>query len=216
MLDDTRRGWKKEAKARCHEIVERTANGQMVSDEDAAFLHWLLDRHPCAADKIGVGVAGFTVEAIGMATRGFMLHRFDGSSTDFSYYKCITSPSEVGLARKAMRRAVVDQVIEFKRASAARGTLVCAVTGEILDWDSAHVDHAPPIFVTLADQWAEHVGGYTAIQLLPTEDGELGRCMADPEPWAAFHRDRAELRIVSRLTNLSLLQRGRRSARPSA
>lgn len=115
-----------------------------------------------------------------------------------------------------MRRAVADQVIDFKQASAARGTLVCAVTGEILDWDSAHGDHAPPIFVTLADQWAEHVGGYTAIQLLPTEDGELGPCMADPEPWAAFHRDRAELRIVSRLTNLSLLQRGRRSARPSA
>lgn len=80
MLDDMRRGWKKEAKARCHEIVERTADGHMVSDEDAAFLRWLLDRHPCAADKIGVGVAGFTVEAIGMATRGFMLHRFDGSS----------------------------------------------------------------------------------------------------------------------------------------
>jgi hypothetical protein len=64
---------------------------------------------------------------------------------------------------------------------------------------------APPIFVTLADKWAECVGGYTAIQLLPAEDGELGRCMADPEPWAAFHQARAKLRIVSRLTNLSLL-----------
>ena len=135
MLDETRRGWKKEAKAMCHEIVERTADGQLLSDEDAEFLHWLLDRHPRAAEKIGVGVAGFTVEAIGMATRGFMLHRFDGSSTDFSYYKFITSPSEVGLARKAMRRAVAAQVIEFKQAAAARGSLVCAATGEILDWD---------------------------------------------------------------------------------
>lgn len=46
MLDDTRRGWKKEAKARCHEIVARTADGQLVSDDDAAFLHWLIYRHP--------------------------------------------------------------------------------------------------------------------------------------------------------------------------
>lgn len=216
MLDDTRRGWKKEAKAKCHEIVERTANGQMVSDKDEAFLRSLLDRHPCAADKIGAGVAGLTVEAIGMGTRWFMLHRFNGTRTDFSYYKCITSPSEVGLARMAVRRAVAEQVIVFKQASAARGALVCAVTGEILDWDGAHVDHAPPTFVALADLWAEHAGGYNTIQLLPTADGELGRRMADPVPWAAFHRDRAKLRIVSRLTNLSLLQTGRRSARPSA
>jgi hypothetical protein len=52
MLGGTRRGWKKQAKARCHEIVERTADGQLVSDEDAAFLCWLLDRHPHAAEKI--------------------------------------------------------------------------------------------------------------------------------------------------------------------
>lgn len=109
-----------------------------------------------------------------------------------------------------MRRAVAAQVIEFKRAAAARGSLVCAVTGETLDWDGAHADHAPPIFVTLADEWAERVGGYTAIQLLPAKDGELGRRMVDPEPWVAFHQDRAKLRIVSKLTNLSFLQKGRR------
>lgn len=105
-----------------------------------------------------------------------------------------------------MRRAVADQVITFKRAAVAQGPLVCAVTGESLTWDGAHVDHAPPVFLTLADQWAALVGGYPAILLSPAKDGEIGRTLLDPEPWQAFHQEHAHLRMVSRLTNLSLLR----------
>ena len=105
-----------------------------------------------------------------------------------------------------MRRAVADQVIAFKRAAGAYGPLVCEVTGELLTWDGAHVDHAPPVFLTLADQWAALAGGYRAIHLSPAKDGEIGRTLADPGPWQAFHQEHAHLRIVSRLTNLSLLR----------
>jgi hypothetical protein len=145
MLDDTRRGWKKEAMARCHEIVARTEDNQRVTGEDdVGFLHWLLGRHPRASQKIGVGVVSFTVQPMERGTRGFVLHRHDGSSTDFSYYSCITPPNGVSLARKAMRRAVDQQISEFRKASAARGPFVCEVTGEALRWDDVHVDHAPP------------------------------------------------------------------------
>jgi hypothetical protein len=105
-----------------------------------------------------------------------------------------------------MRRAVADQIITFKRAAAAEGPLICAVTGDLLTWDGAHVDHAPPVFLTLADSWADRVGGYSAIHLSPAKDGEIGRSLVDPEAWQAFHRENASLRIVSRLTNLSLLR----------
>ena len=72
MFDDTQRGWKKQAKARCHEIVDRTPDSQSVTDEDFEFLLWLLDRHPRASEKIGYGVASFTVQPIAMGTRGFV------------------------------------------------------------------------------------------------------------------------------------------------
>jgi Protein of unknown function (DUF3223) len=206
VLDDTRRGWKKQAMARCHEIVDGTADNESVVGEDFEFLLWLLDRHPRASEKIGDGVASFTVQPIAMGTRGFIIHRVDGSSTDFSYYKCISMPNDAAQVRKAMRRAVADQVIEFKRIAVTQGPLVCAVTGELLTWDSAHVDHAPPVFLTLADQWAALMGGYPAIHLSPTKDGEIGRTLVDPKPWQAFHQEHACLRIVSRLTNLSLLR----------
>lgn len=90
-----------------------------------------------------------------MGTRGFVVHRVDGSSTDFSYYSCITPPDNTALVRKAMRRTVTDRITEFKRASAARAPLGCAVTGEALSWDGAHVDHASPVFIALVAQRVE-------------------------------------------------------------
>ncbi len=160
MLDDTRRGWKTKAKDRCREIIGTLENGESVRSDDAEFLLWLLDRHPRAAEKIGQGVAGFTVQSAVMGTRCFVVHRVDGSSTDFSFHSCITAPDSIALVRRAMRRAISDQTNEFKRASAARGPLVCAVTGQMLSWNDAHVDHAPPVFVVLADDWAARAGGY--------------------------------------------------------
>ena len=107
-----------------------------------------------------------------------------------------------------MRRAVADQITEFKRASAARAPLVCAVTREPLSWDGAHVDHAPPVFIALADEWASRAGGYAMIQLSQAMDGQIGRRLAqsDAESWKEFHQVNAHLRIVSRLANLSLLR----------
>ena len=209
MLDDTRRGWKTKARNRCREIIAATKNGELVTGDDAEFLLWLLDRHPRAAEKIGCGVAGFTVQDAGMGTRCFVVHRVNGSSTDFSFYSCITAPDSTVLVRKAMRRAVADQVTEYKQASAARGPLICAITGQVLSWDNAHVDHAPPIFVALADDWAKQVGGYLAIRLTLAADNQLGRTLTpgDADEWADFHRANAHLRIVSRLANLSLLRK---------
>jgi hypothetical protein len=211
VLDDTRRGWKTQAKSRCRMIIEAIADGQLVTGEDIEFLRWLLDRHPQAPEKIGQGVAGFSVQTTAMGTRCFFVHRVDGSSTDFSYHSCTTAPDHIALVRKAMRRAIADQIIEFKRASEAQAPLVCAVTGDMLSWDNAHVDHAPPVFIALADEWASRVGGYSAIKLPPAADKQIGRSLilADAELWANFHQQNAHLRIDSRLANLSLLRRGK-------
>lgn len=210
MLDDTRRGWKTKARDRCREIIGDLENGELVKGDDAEFLFWLLERHPRAAEKIGQGVASFSVQSAQMGTRCFVVHRVDGSSTDFSFYSCITAPDSTALVRRAMRRAIADQTNEFKRASAARGPLVCAVTSQKLSWDDAHVDHAPPVFVALADDWAARVGGYSAMQIVPAADGQLGRTLVEgaaADAWAEFHRANARLRIVSKVANLSLLRK---------
>lgn len=85
---------------------------------------------------------------------------------------------------------------------------MCAISGEVLSWDDAHVDHAPPVFITLADRWTLLAGGYPVITLTPTADGQIGRTLTatDAQSWADFHRANAHLRIVSSLANLSLLR----------
>jgi len=152
-------------------------------------------------DAIVVGEYERASAAPRSSTRRSQQHRL-------SYHSCTTAPDSTTLVPKAMRRAVADQVAQFKQASAARAPLACAVTGELLSWDNAHVDHAPLVFIALADEWATLAGGYSAIQLTAAADGQIGRTLAqdDAESWAAFHRTYARLRIVSRLTNLSLLR----------
>lgn len=207
--DDTKRGWQTRTIARCQQIIATTADGEIVTGEVAEFLAWLLGRHPRAAAKIGCGVAGFTVRRTGLRTRCFFVVRLDGTSTDFSFRSCISAPAPVTRVRAAMRRAVADQIIEFKHRAVTTGPLVCAITGVPLTWDRAHVDHAPPVFAALADEWAGLMGGYPAIQLMLPADGQAGRALSEPDAasWADFHQEHASLRIVSRLANLSLLRR---------
>jgi hypothetical protein len=80
--------------AHCRSIIGQ-GDGR-VPDEHAAFLFGLLDRHPGAAEKIGVGVDHFEIargaKQVGagwIATRGFYVVRVDGSRDDFSFMKCV-------------------------------------------------------------------------------------------------------------------------------
>jgi hypothetical protein len=57
---------------------------------DHAFLLELLNRHPRAAEKIGVGVKHFTVDRSTGGTQCFHITRVDDSGPDdFSFEKCL-------------------------------------------------------------------------------------------------------------------------------
>ena len=204
------RGWKKKATERCQAIVASTPPGQPVTGEDAEWLAWLVaERHPCATEKLGPGIHHFTTQVVmPFRTLGLVIYRVDGTVTDFSWRTCITPPDHKLMVRAAMRRAVESQITEFKTTAAATGRLRDAVTGETLTWDNVHVDHAPPVFVLIADAYAALFGGYTAIGLTPSQDGQIGRALTSThENWAIWHRAFARLRIVSEQTNMSLLRR---------
>jgi hypothetical protein len=73
------------------------------------------------------------------------------------------------------------------------------------------VHHDGDEFVTIADAFAEQVGGYDAIEVL-TGDGAIGRRLADERlssDWQDFHRKMAHLVVVSAHANLSALRRGK-------
>nr|MCU0649682.1 DCL family protein [Gemmatimonadaceae bacterium] len=84
-------GTQKSAMDEARRVRDRYADGQMVTGDDVDFLMDLLYLHSEAADKIGSGVAGFSVDRdhVYRTTRCFFVHRTDGSSTDFSFENCI-------------------------------------------------------------------------------------------------------------------------------
>jgi Protein of unknown function (DUF3223) len=56
---------------------------------DHEFLLDLLNKHPRAVEKIGVGVKHFTVEKNKGGTHGFYISRVDGTRDDFSIDNCL-------------------------------------------------------------------------------------------------------------------------------
>ena len=80
----------------------------------------------------------------------------------------------------------------------------CQVTGMPITAENSHVHHAPPMFDTIADSFAEHVGGYDLLAgRLKTGDNVYGSYMVEDDcrSWLTWHGQRAVLLLVHRSAN---------------
>jgi hypothetical protein len=80
---------KGEALSFFREMLYRYDLADRVSHEDATLLRLLLDRHPEASEKIGVGVDSFSVRTADFGTRCFWVNRIDGTTEKFSFKACV-------------------------------------------------------------------------------------------------------------------------------
>ncbi|WP_126976678.1 DCL family protein [Frigidibacter oleivorans] len=62
--------------------------GDKVTDSDAEILSELVAMHPEAEEKIGCGIASFSVRSADFGTRCFWVNRTDGSTIKFSFKAC--------------------------------------------------------------------------------------------------------------------------------
>lgn len=188
--------------------------GNVLTGKDFEFIYDLLQRHPKVDEKMGCGVKEFRIMKGLFDTRAFEIVRTDGTTTDFSYVKCISSKNELHDIRMACREAVRDDTLGFKQnyfdAEADVNMMVeCPLTGEKVAWEDAHVDHMPPdTFDSIFRQWLDkgeidpksvEIGGY--------EDGEMGKYFKDSdlkERFREFHNQCAKLRVTSAFGNLSV------------
>lgn len=196
-------------------ILNQTAIGATVFYEHRAFLEALFKRHPDYEQKVGSGIGGIRVVlAKPYKTRCFEIERFDGTRTDISYLECLKPSTVFDWFPAACRTAVVDQIQAFKDQAFSEGSLTyCAVTGEVVYRNDCHVDHAPPwTFDAIVESFLDH-SLYDLAQITFVDgDGNTESRFADQtiaDHFARFHAERADLRIVSKRANLSLLRRGR-------
>lgn len=184
-------------------IMRSVPVGEYIGAGGAEVFREVLDRHPRAAEKIGTGVRGFRPIKTRFNTVGIEVVRTDGTSIDFSFYKCLDGESSRTLAFSAFRNAVAATVIAFRDENFAG---VSEYSGAHLYLRDAHVDHAPPWqFRVIVAEWLKT---HDLPTTLPHPDG-VGRVLLEEEAeeFLAFHNERAVLRLVSKRENLSDLRR---------
>jgi hypothetical protein len=188
----------------------------LLDDDAVDLLMGVVAAHPQAAEKVGVGIAGFfAAKSPDFPSRCFYLIRTDGSETEFSWNEAITPTQPIFRLRMACRNAIEDQKTAFKNREWPRsesGTKVCAITGEWFDRASAHVDHQPPkTLARLVDDWLAAEGvSISDVMIDHTGDLRSVDTFADDcqrDSWRAFHTAHANLRVVSAAGNLRQVAR---------
>jgi hypothetical protein len=207
---------KKAAKEFFKEMLNRYNDYETVDETDAEYLHSLIERHPEAKGKIGSGIDKFYKATTDKGTSCFWLERKDSSTSDFSYISCVDAKSKSLYQEfaEACRAAVQPdlhqaKVEHFEKHGDSESKVPCDITGEMISWEEAHLDHKKPItfqvivrtFVTAYD-----------IEISPemlsmVQDAQFTTTFVDKElerKFKAYHHKISDLRVIKAKKNLSL------------
>lgn len=199
----------KEAESFIRKLRDRYEDDEPISLLDSIFLQGLLELHPEAEQKFGSGLQSFSVRRCDYGTRGFVIHRTDGTSTDFSFITCLRGADERRDRLNALRHAVDEQVYAFKRAAfEGKSVVPCAIRGTLTSFLDAHVDHVPPTtFRSLVDRWLLSSGfKLETLEISQPRDNQVSTELVNEQQlqsWREYHRQNARLRVVCSEANLS-------------
>jgi hypothetical protein len=211
----------KAAKEHFKAMLARHDLGSEIKGEDAEMLMRLIALHPHAKRKVGAGVEMLYTGCVPGKAKGFWLRRVDGSTTDFSYIRCVDGERRPwSQLLSACRQAVSADLLAAKGAYFDHhGDVECAVSGESLAFDQAQIDHKPPLtfevivaaFLAVLgerpDSWMLRgvVSGARVGKFITHGDDSTGELVLAKE-FAEYHHcvTRGMLRIVSKSVNAKL------------
>lgn len=192
---------KKELLSKLRGMLHAAALGVELDEPEHGFLLELVQRHPEAQKKIGPGIRAFRVTTSEYRNRCFEVIRVDGTTTDFSYMKCVTEPTAWSEFLKALRKSVERQIWEAKeKVFLWDEVIACPVSGEMMTREQAAVEYVEPdTFDWLAEEFSSTEKlDKNNLPLGPAPDG--GKVLVDPAleaRWQAFHERRAKFRILA-------------------
>lgn len=181
----------------------------LTADDVDWFVHLIEEMHPYASEKLARPVVGIKkYNRYGHQGDNLMLIYDDGSSLPFSWNKCCKgkASSDAVSIKTALRAAVQDQTSAVMDAAFwDRDTIVCPMSGELINRRQAHVDHAPPKFADLVSLWLIDMG--LELEQVPLADDPQGGAVLPHgdvrSSWSDFHKRHAVLRVVSARWNTS-------------
>jgi Protein of unknown function (DUF3223) len=186
-----------------------------VSEQDATDLLSLLERHPEASVKVGIGVDHFEVRVTEFKNNSFYIVRTNGTGTDFSFRTCVKSkaPTIKQDVLGAFRAVVIqDKIIArdvfFRANKAEDGLYVCAQSGKRIRPEEGHIDHLPPMtFEVIVETFLAGRGmRYEDVLITPNADNQTSPALTDTkltEAFRKYHGTVAKLDFVKASVNLS-------------
>ena len=215
----------KEAKEYFGNILKLSDIGRITDEELNQKLLDLLAHHPNKEVKIGVGVNHFyigevVVPGVMNRERSFCLYRKDGSTTDFSFRKCISgkNPTFKQIVERACRHAISPdmkkaKINHFNKYQDHTFRVECEETKKLIKIDQANIDHKPPrTFEVIVSFWIEKNNRDRNL-IKPTKDLQIGYQLTDEaaQDFREYHKAHSKhsLRIVHANENSKLSSKHR-------
>jgi hypothetical protein len=195
------------------ELLSKWKGQPFISGDDAQFVQSLLALHPRQHLIIDCGLKHIKVQEIDKGYLRFLAVRVDSSIRDFSWRNCLSPKSQRSQVMSICRSVVDPQIIAFRNDFwRNRKTADCPVTSEPMTIRDSDVDHAPPnTFAVLVEQWLRVVRSDFELIEIEYRSGYEERYMFAERwlegDWSEYHMQLAELRVVSRTANRSILRR---------
>lgn len=191
--------------------VNTTING-----ENHDLLLAVLERHPEAQQKIGVGIKRFYKAPTDKGTNCFWVERTDGTKTDFSYLTAVKAKDKSLYQEfsEACRNAVSNDLTKakemfFMENADENGKVECEITGDKIAIYESHLDHKKPMtFQVIVNTFILANNITLSKQMISaSKDQQFEKEFTDQVIKAKFidyHHKIAQLRIINSKSNLGL------------
>lgn len=195
------------------EILKSHDVGHVFTGREDRLFRAVVEMHPRAGDKIGIGIQKFRIDKGIYGTQGLSIIRKDGSIDDLSLKKCIFGnlPHRTRVMR-ALRRGIAQDILDLKKEwyrKYAHGCypnrMRCAISGKYIKMDKGHMDHIPPMtFEVLAITFLAHKGlKFDEVELAQSGllQEERVKSVGLENEFRQWHANLAQLRFISHEQN---------------
>ena len=198
------------------DILNSNRNNTTIENEGHDHLLALIERHPEADKKIGVGIKRFYKAPTDMGTSCFWLERTDGSCTDFSYISAVRAKSKSlfqefsEACRNSIREDLKKTKAEFFNNYGDKdGKVECEITGVKIATYESHLDHKKPMTFQVLVTTFLTASDITLGKEIFSEpqDAQFETEFLDEktkEQFKEYHHNLAQLRVIAIKQNLSL------------
>jgi len=202
--------YKKNALAYFKAILNSYTAGAILNDSDKNDVYELLKLNPKFEEMKKQGIQNFKVDKVRYNTNCFYIVKDDLTTRAFSYTKCINGKQPLSTKFSRTCRDIIQKDLravkqKYFNKNSQKGQVKCQETKELCFWVELVIDHRQPnTFSVIVDRFIE-------VQNIKLSNVKYAKVMDGvftfedqylAEKFRAYHKQKANLRIVKKGLNL--------------